>query len=94
MSTGKSLAVYEYATGVVAKVVLWEDAHSQERALLPDLEIEKGIHLIADRNFCVLRFLLRIQAAGSFFTIRHHRSTFPLTPVGKCASAVAARPDW
>lgn len=80
---GKSLAVYEYATGVVAKVVLWEDAHSQERALLPDLEIEKGIHLIADRNFCVLRFLLRIQAAGSFFTIRHHRSTFPLTPVGR-----------
>jgi len=80
---GKSLAVYEYATGVVTKVVLWEDAHSQERALLPDLPIETGIHLIADRNFCVPRFLLRINQACSFFTIRHHRSTFPLEPVGK-----------
>jgi hypothetical protein len=38
---GKSLAVYEYATGLVTKVVLWEDAHSQERALLPDL-VERG----------------------------------------------------
>lgn len=80
---GKSLAVYEYATGVVTKVVLWEDAHSQERALLPDLEIEAGIHLIADRNFCVPHFLRRINRARSFFTIRHHRSTFPLYPVGK-----------
>jgi IS4 transposase len=80
---GKSLAVYEYATGVVTKVVLWEDAHSQERALLPDLKIESGIHLIADRNFCVPRFLLRIHQAKSFFTIRHHRSTFPLEPLGK-----------
>jgi IS4 transposase len=80
---GKSLAVYESATGVVTKVVLWEDAHSQERALLPELEIETGIHLIADRNFCVPRFLLRIQGAKSFFTIRRHRSTFPLVPVGK-----------
>ena len=80
---GKSLAVYEYATGVVTKVVLWEDAHSQERALLPDLQIEAGIHLIADRNFCVPAFLLRIRRSRSFFTIRHHRSTFPLEHVGK-----------
>ena len=79
---GKSLAVYEYATGLVTKVVLWEDAHSQERALLPDLEIKAGTHLIADRNFCVPRFLLRLHKAGSFFTIRRHRSTFPLNPVG------------
>jgi hypothetical protein len=80
---GKSLAIYEYATGVVNKVVLWEDAHSQERALLPDLQIDRGIHLIADRNFCVPAFLLRIRQERSFFTIRHHRSTFPLETVGK-----------
>jgi IS4 transposase len=80
---GKSLAVYEYATGVVTKVVLWEDAHSQERALLPDLQIEAGMHVIADRNFCVPQFLLRINQTRSCFTIRHHRSTFPLEPLGK-----------
>jgi hypothetical protein len=80
---GKSLAMYEYATGLITNVVLWEDAHSQERALLPNLKIERGIHLIADRNFCVPQFLLRIHKTRSFFTIRHHRTTFPLDPVGK-----------
>ncbi len=79
---GKSLVVYEYATGLVTKVVLWEDAHSQERALLHDLEIKTGTHLIADRNFCVPWFLLYLHKGGSFFTIRHHRSTFPLNPGG------------
>jgi hypothetical protein len=93
---GKSLALYEHATGVVTKVVLWEDAHSQERALLPDLPIKSGIHLIADRNFCVAWFLHKIGQAGSFFTIRHHRSTFPLETVGKarpcgrCATGVVS----
>jgi hypothetical protein len=79
---GKSLAIYEYATGVVGKAVLWEDAHSQERLLLPNVEIEAGTHWIADRNFCVPWFLRRIETAGSAFTIRHHRSTFPLEPEG------------
>ena len=79
---GKSLALYEYATGLVTKVLLWEDAHSQERAMLPDLEIQPGMHLIADRNFCVTSFLLRLHKEKSFFTIRYHRN-FPLNPVGK-----------
>jgi IS4 transposase len=83
---GKLLALYECATGVVVKTVLWEDAHSQERALLPELTIEAGIHLMADRNFCVCGFMQRIQQSRSWFTIRHHRSSFPLEsvePVGK-----------
>jgi len=80
---GKSLAVYEYATGLITKVLLWEDAHSQERALLPDLEIQSGMHLIADRNFCVTSFLLRLQQANAFFTIRRHGSSFPLNPAGR-----------
>ncbi len=75
---GKSLVVYEYATGVVTEAVLWEDAHAQERVILPKVKIAKGMHVIADRNFCVLQFFRRIQQARAFFTIRHHRSTFPL----------------
>jgi hypothetical protein len=71
---GKSLVLLECATGLVTQAVLWEDAHSQERALLPHLKLPRGKHLIADRNFCVLWFLQEIQRAGSFFTIRHHRS--------------------
>jgi hypothetical protein len=83
---GKSLALYEHATGVVTKVVLWEDAHSQERALLPDLPVPSRIHLIADRNFCVAWFLHKIHQARSCFTIRHHRGTFPLETAGKAQS--------
>jgi hypothetical protein len=80
---GKSLALYEYATGVVTAVVLGEDAYTQERALLHTLEIPRGIHLIADRNFCVTWFLLELQQAGSHFTVRHHRGSFPLRIVGE-----------
>lgn len=70
---GKSLVLFECATGLVTQAVLWEDAHSQERALLPDFTIPAGVHLIADRNFCVRWFLEAIEAVGSFFTIRQHR---------------------
>jgi hypothetical protein len=78
---GKLLALYECTTGVVAKTVLWEDAHSQERALLAELTVEAGIHLLADRNFCVCSFMQRIEQSRSWFTIRHHRSSFPLERV-------------
>jgi hypothetical protein len=78
---GKLLALYECATGVVVQAVLGEDAHSQERALLGQLTIDAGIHLLADRNFCVSAFMRRIEQAQSWFTIRHHRSSFPLESV-------------
>ena len=78
---GKLLALYECATGVVVQTVLWEDAHSQERALLAELTVEAGIHLMADRNFCVSAFMQRIEQSRSWFTIRHHRSSFPLESV-------------
>jgi IS4 transposase len=70
---GKSLVFFECATGLVTQTVLWEDAYSQERALLPQLKIPSKAHVIADRNFCVLWFLKEIQRSGSFFTIRHHK---------------------
>jgi len=70
---GKSLVLYECASSLVTQTVLWEDAHSQERALLPQLEIPGGAHLIADRNFCVSWFLQHIQQSGSYFTVRHHK---------------------
>ena len=82
---GKSLAVYEYATGTVGQAVLDEDAHRQERAMIPDLEIRPGTHWMADRNFCVARFFWRIHNLGAYFTIRHHLQ-MPLNPEGKAIS--------
>ena len=95
---GKSLVLYECASGLVTQVVLWEDAHSQERALLPELEIPGGIHLIADRNFCVYWFLQQIQQSGSHFTIRHHKQfVLPETAerrIGRCDTGMVYERSW
>jgi Transposase DDE domain len=95
---GKSLVLYACASGLVTQTVLWEDAHSQERALLPDLEIPARAHLIADRNFCVYWFLQHIQQTGSYFTIRHHKQfALPKVPerrVGRCDTGMVHERSW
>jgi len=95
---GKSLVLYQCASGLVTQAVLCEDAYSQERALLPDLEIPVGAHLIADRNFCVYWFLQHIQQSGSCFTIRHHQQ-FVLPQVaerraGRCETGSLYERSW
>jgi IS4 transposase len=87
---GKSLAIYEPASGLVRTVILEENAHTQERALLDQVEIEPGQLWIMDRNFCVRTFLFRILRADAFFLVRRHESTLPFEPieplrsVGRC----------
>jgi hypothetical protein len=87
---GKSLAIYEPISGLVRDIILEENAHTQERALLDQVEIEPGQLWIMDRNFCVRTFLLRILRTGAFFLVRRHESTLPFEPiepprfVGRC----------
>jgi Transposase DDE domain len=87
---GKSLAIYEPVSGLVLDVILEENAHTQERALLDQVVIEPGQLWIMDRNFCVRTFLFRILRAGAFFLVRRHASTLPFEPieplrsVGRC----------
>jgi IS4 transposase len=89
---GKSLALYEPASGVILEVVLEEDGHAQERSLLDQVPIEPGQLWIMDRNFCVRTFLFRIQRRGAFFLVRRHAQNLPfqeLTPLeaqGRCAT--------
>jgi hypothetical protein len=89
---GKSLAIYEPASGLVTDVVLEENAHTQERALLDQIVIEPGQLWIADRNFCVRTFLFRIQRSPAFFLVRQHKTNLPFEPleplkrVGRCAT--------
>ena len=95
---GKSLVLYQCASGLVTQTVLCEDAYSQERALLPDLEIPVGAHLIADRNLCVYWFLQHIQQTDSYFTVRHHRQ-FVVPPtaehrVGRCDTGMLHERSW
>jgi IS4 transposase len=79
---GKLLAVFEPVTGLVLQYVPCEDAYTQERALLDQVEIEAGQLWIADRNFCVRGFLERIVSSRAFFLIRRHGSSLPFTPKG------------
>jgi hypothetical protein len=74
---GKSLVLFDQELGLAVDVIPCEDGHAQERSLLaPVLDIvEANDLLVADRNFCVLRFLFGIVKKGGFFIIRQHRST-------------------
>jgi hypothetical protein len=79
---GKSLAVYEPASGLILDLILEEDAHCQERALVHRVDVEPGQLWIMDRNFCVRALLFRIARRGAFFLVRWHRTTLPFEPAG------------
>jgi hypothetical protein len=83
---GKSLAIYEPASGLVRAIIPEEDAHTQERALLDQVAVEPGQLWIMDRNFCVRTFLFRILRSGAFFLARRHASTLPFEPIGPLRS--------
>jgi Transposase DDE domain len=71
---GKSLCVFQPASQLLTHIVLCEDGHTQERALVdPILDlVEKDALWVADRNFCFQRFLLSIARKLGFFIIREH----------------------
>ena len=89
---GMSLAIYEPASGLVLDIILEENAHTQERALLDQVVVEPGQLWIMDRNFCVRTFVFRILRRDAFFLVRWHASTMPFEPidalrsVGRCDS--------
>jgi hypothetical protein len=62
-----------------------EDAHAQERTLLPAIleTIERKDLWIADRNFCTTDFLWGIAERLGFFVIREHGSSLRSELVGK-----------
>jgi hypothetical protein len=80
---GMSLAVYEPASGLILDLILEEDAHCQERALLDRVEVAPGQLWVMDRNFCVRSLLFRVARQGACFLVRWHRSTLPFRPAGR-----------
>jgi hypothetical protein len=78
---GMSPAVYEPISGLVRDIVLEENAHTQERALLDQVAVERGQLGVMDRNFCVRTFLFRIVRADAFFLARRHESALPFEPI-------------
>lgn len=82
---GKSLVVYEPASGLVTDLVLCEDAYSQERALLVDLlpRVRAKDLIVADRNFCTTRFVFGVAANQGYFLVREHATNVPWEAVSK-----------
>ncbi len=71
---GKVLAVYDQECDLVTQVFLTPDGHAQERSLVDDIltAVRARDLWIADRNFCTLKFLFGLAAAGAAFVLRQH----------------------
>ena len=72
---GQAIAVLDPVLEMVVDVFPAEDAHAQERSLLPSVleTVMAGQLWIADRNFCTKDFLTGISAHGASFIISSPR---------------------
>jgi hypothetical protein len=71
---GQSLAVLDPAAMLISHVILCEDAHAQERALIGQVLplVQKRDVWIEDRNFCTVDFLQGVQQRDAYFVTRRH----------------------
>ena len=71
---GMALVVLDQEHMTVTDVLLTEDGHAQERALLDEVSplVHEGEVWVADRNFCTLGFLGAVFARRGSFVLRQH----------------------
>jgi Transposase DDE domain len=71
---GTVVARFDHQTGLFDQAYLLEDAHAQESTVLDRAleDLAKNDLVIADRHFCIVRFLLKLSARCGFFVIRQH----------------------
>jgi hypothetical protein len=88
---GKSLVLYDYASGLISGLVACEDGEASERRLVPYVlaQLQAGDLIMADRNFCTADLLQDLQQRQVSFLIRHHAGlslTYlgPARPRGRC----------
>lgn len=71
---GTVVAKFDLQQQLFQRAYLLEDAHAQESTVLDrvvaDLQAKELV--IADRHFCITKFLVDVAAAGGFFVIRQH----------------------
>ena len=90
---GQSIAVLDPEQHLITDIFLCEDAHAQERSLLPEMlaTVQANEVWIADRNFCTRSALIEIDRRQAYFVIRAHQNTpwqaiAPLRLVGLSAT--------
>jgi IS4 transposase len=81
---GQCAVILDPQLKLVIDVIPCEDAHAQERALLPQVlqTVERRDLWVGDRNFCTVAFLLGIKRRQGYFAIRQH-AQLPHELVGK-----------
>lgn len=82
---GHCLVVLDPQAQLMIDVFPCEDAHAQERTLLPALleTVMRDDLLIMDRNFCTMQMLRGIQRKRACFIVRQHGGTLRSQLVGK-----------
>jgi len=73
---GKSLVIYDPGLDLATHLFPCEDGHTQERALLEGVlaTVQANDLIVADRNFCIQRFLSGINDSEGFYNIRKHQN--------------------
>jgi hypothetical protein len=71
---GTVVAKYNLQTELFERAYLLEDAHAQESTVLDRVvaDLEQKELLLADRHFCITKFLLDVADKQSCFVIRQH----------------------
>ncbi len=71
---GTVVARFDHQTGIFDQAYLLEDAHAQESTVLDRVIEDLSRHdlVIADRHFCIVRFLSKLAARCGCFLIRQH----------------------
>jgi IS4 transposase len=81
---GQALVLYDPRFDLITDTIPWEDAYSQERALLDQVLplIARNDCIVADRNFCTTGFFFGLWQRGGYFAIRQHASTLTYKAIG------------
>jgi hypothetical protein len=88
---GRAIALFDYATQLISRVIACEDAHASERRLMLDLLpcINAGDLFMGDCAYSGMEFLQGLRDRQAGFLVRRHGSMIlkPLTkrsPAGEC----------
>jgi hypothetical protein len=79
---GRTVALYEYTTNLVSRLVISEDAHASERKLMLELlpHVQADDLLMADSSFATMDFFRALSERKVGFLMRHHGG-LGLTPL-------------
>lgn len=80
---GMSLAIYDYATELIDHLIVSEDGHTNERALMLRVgeSLEENDLLMADSMYCTKVMFDTVTAKNAKFLVRHH-SVLRLDEIG------------